>query len=98
MVSACALEHLPMLVFFAAKQITSVRERWHPAAVHFARIPAHMIEMHVAAQNFCNRVRRVSGTRQVLDERALHIAEYRELALAIVPDARVDHDLLVSGA
>src|SRR5215472_10777162 len=98
MIPARPLEHLPMLILFTAKQITRIREGRHPAAIHFARVPADVIEMHVRAQDFCDCFRRVPRSGQVFDERGLHICEYRVLTLAIIADTSVDHDLLCARA
>ena len=52
-----SVEHHPMLVFYSAEEIASIRERGNPAIVKLLRIPADVIEVQVSAQDDIDIVR-----------------------------------------
>ena len=59
---------------------------------------ARMIEMQMGAQDGIDAFRRETRCRQVLEECRLEVAENIVLALAIRPDAGIDHHALATGA
>ena len=87
-----------MIEFGPPEQIARLWKSGHPVAIDQARIPTHMVKVQMCAEDGVDLPGREARSRQIRQERRLHIAEHIVLTLAIGADAGIDHHALPARA
>ena len=82
----------PVFPLGAAEEIAGALEGGRPAAVHEARVPAHVVDVQVRAHDGVDRRHGVPRVGEVLEEAALEPVPVRIGAHLVVADAGVDED------
>src|SRR5208282_4649842 len=89
-----AVKVRPVVPFGAADQVPRVGECRHPVAVLEHRVPAHVVDVQMRADDAIDVVARVTGLFEVAQERQLQIAPCRVGTNLLIADAGVDDDAL----